>query len=235
VRKHRLIPLICMVALVVLSPLGAARAAQRGFDVAEPFRDYYNRHQGIRVLGYPLTELVEASGYDAQYFEKGRIEDHRRDEPNPRWQFQYGRLTAELIERDPLSSVSGTTFTYGDLRFAADPINRHDPPPGFRSGTTPLWDGIFVPYDPELRSAPGSIVQPYFWRYINRADLFPGGWLHDIGLPMTDAFTVSAYKNSEWRDIVIQAFERTVLTYDAKNPPNWQIERGNIGADTLRT
>jgi hypothetical protein len=97
-----------------------------------------------------------------------------------------------------------------------------------------MRDGVFVPHDPYLRPAPGAIVQPYFWRYINRADLFPGGWLHDVGLPMTDAFVTSANKGGVWRDIVVQAFERSVLTYDALSPRDWQVERGNIGADALR-
>jgi hypothetical protein len=232
--KQRLVQLIGAVALVMLLPLGAAQA-QSEPTVAEPFRDYYNRYQGMRILGYPLTGLLEAEGYPAQYFEKGRIEDHRRAEAEPRWQFMYGRLTAELIERDLQGTVSGTALTYDDIRVAADPRNRHEPPPGFRGGTAVLWDGTFVPYDPYLRPAPGSIVPPYFWSYITRADLFPGGWLHDVGLPMTDAFSITAFKNGAWRDIVVQAFERSVLTYDALNPRDWQVERGNIGADALRT
>jgi hypothetical protein len=189
----------------------------------------------MRVLGNPLTDAVEADGYVAQYFEKGRIEDHRRDASAPHWQFMYGRLTAELMDRDPQGTVSGTALTYGDLRAASDPLSRRLAPPGFVGGTAPVVGGVFVPFDPLLRPAPGSIVQPYFWRYITRADLFPGGWLHDIGLPMADALAVSAYKSGEWRDIFVQPFERTVLTYDPKNPAGWQIERGNIGTDALRT
>jgi len=235
VTQHRFIQLVCAVALVVLLPIGATRAAQRGPDVAEPFRDYYNRHQGIRVLGYPMTELVEADGYAAQYFEKGRIEDHRADAPHPNWMFMYGRLTAELMERNAPGSVSATTITYADLRHYNDPAYRNSAPQNFAGGVLPLHDGMFVPYDPQLRPLPGYIVAPYFWAYINRADLFPGGWLHDIGLPMTDAFMISTYKEGEWRDIFIQAFERSVLTYDSKNPRGWQVERGNIGADALRT
>jgi hypothetical protein len=222
------------IALALLLPV-AGQAAQGGPEVAEPFRDYYARHQGIRVLGRPLTGLVETDGLAAQYFEKGRIEDHRGEAAAPTWAFMYGRLTAELIERDPQGSVTGASITYGDLQDAAAPRNRHAPPPGFRGGTVSMQGGVFVPYDPFLRPAPGSIVPPAFWRYINRADLFPGGWLHDIGLPMTDAFMVGAYKYGEWRDILIQAFERTVLTYDSQNPAGWQVERGNIGADALRT
>jgi hypothetical protein len=59
-------------------------------------------------------------------------------------------------------------------------------------------------------------VPGYFWNYVSRNDLFPGGWLHDIGLPLTEAINIKANKNGEQRDIVLQAFERTVLTYDAK-------------------
>jgi hypothetical protein len=225
---------LAAIALALLLPV-AGQAAQSGPEVAEPFRDYYARHQGIRVLGYPLTGLVEDGGYAAQYFEKGRIEDHRGEAAAPAWAFMYGRLTAELLERDPQGSVTGTSITYGELQDAAAWRNRHAPPPGFRGGTAPTRGGTFVPYDPFLRPAPGSIVPATFWRYINRVDLFPGGWLHDIGLPMTDAFMVSTYKYGEWRDILIQGFERTVLTYDPQNPASWQVERGNIGADALRT
>jgi hypothetical protein len=232
--RQRLLQLTGALALALLLPAGAARA-QTGPGVAEPFRDYYNRYQGMRVLGPPVTGLLEAEGYPAQYFEKGRLEDHRRVEVDPRWQFMYGRLTAELVERDPNGTVSGTALTYGEIRAAADPANRHEPPPGFRGGVATLWDGTFVPYDPFLRPAAGFIVQASFWSYITRADLFPGGWLHDVGLPMTDAFIVSAFKYGEWRPIVVQAFERTVLTYDPKNPRDWQVERGNIGLDALRT
>ncbi|HET9222027.1 MAG TPA: GerMN domain-containing protein, partial [Roseiflexaceae bacterium] len=58
--------------------------------------------------------------------------------------------------------------------------------------------------------------------------------LHDIGLPMTDALTVETYKAGELREITMQAFERTVLTFDPRNSPAWQVERGNLGSDMLR-
>ncbi|MEN9934193.1 MAG: hypothetical protein RLZZ387_772 [Chloroflexota bacterium] len=232
--RHRFTALAYAAMLCALLAAAPARAEQQAPTVAEPFRAYYQQHQGMRVLGYPLTGLVEEGGYPAQYFEKGRIEDHSRDTVAPHWQFMYGRLTAELMERDPEGAVSGTTLTYGELRAAAEPARRQSPPPGFRGGVAPLRGGVFVPYDPSLMPARGAIVRPYFWSYINRADLFPGGWLHDIGLPMTDALVASAFKDGEWRDIVVQAFERAVLTYDPRNLSGWQVERGNIGADALR-
>jgi hypothetical protein len=217
--------------IVALLPLGAARA---GPEVVEPFRAYYDQHQGIRVLGYPLTGLVEADGYVAQYFEKGRLEDHRADRVAADWTIMYGRLAAELIEHGGQTFVNATTLTYATLKRHHDPAQRHPAPENFVAGVAETPAGVFVPYDPELRPAYGYIVSHSFWDYITRADLFPGGWLHDIGLPMTDAFQVKAYKNGVVRELTVQAFERTVLTNDPRNPSDWQIERGNIGADAVR-
>ncbi|HEU5102988.1 MAG TPA: GerMN domain-containing protein [Roseiflexaceae bacterium] len=221
-------------ALALLLPV-AGQAAQAGADIAEPFRDYYAQHQGIRVLGYPLSDLREVDGYAAQYFEKGRIEDHRRDLADPAWVFMFGRLTDELMSRDAGGAVSATDVTYGSLAAAHRPSRRVAIPTGFAGGTMTVRTGEFIPYDAFLRPAPGYVVPLHFWSYMQRADLFPGGWLHDIGLPMTDAFQASVVKNGQRRTISMQAFERTVLTYDPRNPRDWQIERANIGADALRT
>jgi hypothetical protein len=234
IRSRHFTQWLAAIVLALLLPV-AGQAAQTGPEVADSFRDYYARHQGIRVLGYPLTGLVEAEGYAAQYFEKGRIEDHRDEVVEPTWAFMYGRLTAELIERDPQGTVSTTSTTYATLKGYHDPAYRTPAPKGFAGGTLAMHDGMFVPYDAQLRPAPGYAVAPYFWAYINRAELFPGGWLHDIGLPMSQTFTAMTVKNGERRTIFMQAFERTVLTYDLRNPRGWQVERGNIGADALRT
>jgi hypothetical protein len=233
--------------LVLLALIGAAlplRSAHADPLVAEPFRDYYAQHAGMRVLGPPITDLILVDGIAAQYFEKGRIEDHRAAEADPAWGLMYGRLTAELIERDPTWYVNGTGITYATLGEAAAPEHRHTPPAGFTGGTiivqnvvdAPVMarEGVFVPYDARLRAAPGYYVPLSFWSYITRRDYFPAGWLHDIGLPMTDPLTVETTKNGELREITMQAFERTVLTYDPQNPPEWQVERGNLGSDMLR-
>lgn len=221
-------------ALLLLMPSATGLTAQQTYQVAEPFRDHYNRYQGIRVLGYPLSGLVQFAGYPAQYFEKGRIEDHSRDqEPNVNWIFMYGRLTAELMDSNYQGAVSSTSVAYSDLKKRADPALRHTPPPNFTGGTMQVATGAFVPFDARLRVAPGYIVTTQFWQYINRLELFPGGWLHDVGLPMTDAFTARVTKNGAEREITLQAFERAVLSYDPKNPKEWQVERGNIGADAL--
>lgn len=50
---------------------------------------------------------------------------------------------------------------------------------------------------------------------------------------MTAAFVADTVKDGKPRRIMMQAFERTILTCDPLNPLVWQIERGNLGADAL--
>lgn len=235
--KYRRLSVITALSLLLaLLPLAQTqgRAAQAQHEVGTPFRAYYTQHQGMRILGYPLTDVLDVNGWTAQYFEKGRIEDHRREVVDPNWAFMYGRLTDELFTRQPQGTVNNTSITYADLQRSADPRYRHPAPSGLINGVMPLTGGMFVPYDSQLRAAPGYLVPMIFWNYINRRDLFPGGWLHDIGLPMTDAVTVETIKNGQRRVITMQAFERSVLTYDPLNPADWQVERGNIGADAVQ-
>jgi hypothetical protein len=138
-----------LILLAVIAVTLPPRTAHADSAVAEPFRDYYARHAGMRVLGPPITGLVIVGGYAAQYFEKGRIEDHRAEEADSAWGLMYGRLTAELIERDPSWFVNGTDITYATLREAAAPEHRHAPPAGLAAAlqscrmrlTRPRWPG----------------------------------------------------------------------------------------------
>jgi len=239
--KRRFVALFVAVALpVMLLPFWTAPASAVP-AIAEQFRDYYDLHQGMRVLGYPLSDLVEVNGFPAQYFEKGRIEDHRGEVQapggvaDPNWAYMYGRLTVEVMERDPQGSIGGSGYTYSVIRGEAEAQKRVAPPAGFLGGTMAAAGGRFVPFDAHLRPAPGYIVPSYFWSYLNRTDLFPAGWLHDIGLPVTGAVTLKALKTNPARDVTIQAFERAILTYDPLNPADWRVEKGNIGADAVRT
>jgi hypothetical protein len=82
------------------------------------------------------------------------------------------------------------------------------------------------------------VVPAFFWEYINRSDLFPGGWLHDVGLPLTQGRQVQVTKylaeGPAQRTIWVQAFQRTVLTWDPLNSPDWQVERANVRALLVR-
>ena len=219
---------------LALLPFGVRAAT----EVARPFSGYYNTHQGIRVLGNPISGLQTADGYFAQYFEKGRIEDHSTAERNPAWKFMYGRLTAELIDVGYQAPIGGDTsnLSYAGLQALADPQQRVPAPfPGVDGVVDRSRDqGVFIPVNAALKAGPGHWVLPQFWRYMNRPDLFPGGWLHDLGLPLTEPVRAKVTKAGNAREISVQAFERAVLTHDPQNPAAWQVERDNIGVDYLR-
>ena len=204
-----------------------------------PFAAHYADHDGLRLLGTGISLETDSGGHTSQYFEKGRLEDHAGESADPNWQRMYGLLVDELhTSRAPLP-VGGdvSALTYAGLNDLASPDDRVPPPAGYSgSGTQPLAGGaVFVPFTSDLSGAPGQHVPEFFWRYITRADLFPGGWVHDVGLPITPAQQVQVTKflpgGAAQRTIWVQAFQRTILTQDPENPPDWQVERANVGTD----
>ncbi|HEY1012708.1 MAG TPA: hypothetical protein VGE07_08400 [Herpetosiphonaceae bacterium] len=222
-------------ALIGAALLPGAAAADHAASVAPPFAAAYRQQDGMRVLGGPRGGLETADGFYAQYFEKGRIEFHPELTANAAWRFAYGRLGAELIERGADLPIGGDTssVSYRDLQADAAPERRVAPPSAAKGPIDLGARGVFVPSDPGLANAPGHIVPRDFWRYLNRADLFPGGWLHDLGLPLTEARSITVTKGGQERTITIQAFERTILTNDLQNPADYRIERANVGSDYL--
>lgn len=230
--RHTILSLIITVVLgfVLTAPLLHAQTESNEV-LAQPFHSYYWRYQGEQVLGYVQSPLLATGQYPVQYFEKGRLEDHSSTATDPALAVVYSQLTVELMEQFPQTLINGTTLAYGDLyRYG---YSRYPIPANFTGGTMAVEGGVFIPYDVQLRPAPGYIVPNYFWNYMNRAEMFPHGWFNDIGLPLTDIFELQVSFNGENQTLIAQAFERTILTYNPQNAPAWQVQRVNIGTDML--
>jgi hypothetical protein len=189
------------------------------------------------VLGNTLVAPRREDGRLVQYFEKGRMEQHD-DEPNPAWRFQYGLLVDELAQLKAGLPVGGdsSSVTYAAIFLLSQAPMRAEPPADFVGGTQALTDGsVFIPFSAALLPGTGHVVPGNFWSYINDESLFPGGWLHDVGLPITPVVEAVVDKGPDkGRRILIQAFQRTILTYDPLNPVDYQIERANVGTDFAR-
>ena len=69
-----------------------------------------------------------------------------------------------------------------------------------------VWDGV------ELITAP-LVPNPFF----------------ATGLPITEPYWATITVGATERDVLIQVFERRVLTYTPDNLPGWQVEAGNVG------
>ncbi|HUZ03363.1 MAG TPA: hypothetical protein VMU89_23715, partial [Thermomicrobiaceae bacterium] len=49
------------------------------------------------------------------------------------------------------------------------------------------------------------------------------------GYPLTEAYWTSVLVGGVSRQVLVQVFERRVLTYTPANPSGWQVEAGNVG------
>lgn len=56
-----------------------------------------------------------------------------------------------------------------------------------------------------------------------------GSWIYAVGLPISEAYWTETYVGGELQPVLVQAFQRRVLTYTPNNPVNWQVEMGNVG------
>ncbi len=208
--------------------------------VGATFSGFYSAQEGMRLLGRPMGDAFGngQGGIAVQYFEKGRLEHHPQ-EPSPDWQFLLGLLASELIDRAVELPVGGdeSSMTYADLARLRVAGLRVPPPSGFGGGFAVLDDGsVFVPFDASLAPSPGHAVPPRFWAFINATTIFPGGWLHDVGLPLTPVAEVIVSKGPvTGRRILVQAFQRTILTFDPLNPSDYQVECANVGTDFVRS
>jgi beta-lactamase class A len=192
------------------------------------------------------------------YFDKGRMEisDPQRD-PDDTWYITSGLLVRELISGEmqlgddqyemwepaaipvagDLEASPPTTVTYADLHAIA---TIHGEAHAAERGPeqSPLSDVI---------SAGGSITKDeHFARYDVPTGYYDPTTQHNIATVFTDALPTESLlyitgrplTEPYWarvpvahveQDVLIQAFERRVLTYTPDNPSGWQVEWGNVG------
>lgn len=213
-------------------------------------REYYVQSPGqSRVVQYYDKSRMEINQPDAPrgayYVTNGRLAD----------ELITGLLQtgdAQYDQRNPAAiAVAGdpqNTFPlYQDLRT----VYRRQRP-GDRAN-----EEIFRALDGsvQIKPVPGASTDPamlitqrvggigiprVFWDYMNRpgrvvengravtaTPLFD--WRYVIGEPLTEAYWTYIRVNGRDQGVLVQAFERRVLTYTPANPGEFQVEMGNIG------
>lgn len=58
---------------------------------------------------------------------------------------------------------------------------------------------------------------------------YPLPWAYLLGLPITEPYWVNAEVAGENKQVLVQVFERRVLTYTPGNSSGWEVESGNMG------
>lgn len=108
------------------------------------------------------------------------------------------------------------------------------------TGNNPALAGTYsglkiVYYDNNL----GHNIPEVFWTFMNaKGNVVNGGatvqdaimdWVKDLGYPLTEAYWTRVKVGGKDKDVMVQAFERRVLTYTPTNDKAFQVEMGNVG------
>jgi hypothetical protein len=85
----------------------------------------------------------------------------------------------------------------------------------------------------------GHNIPKVFWDFLNMTgQLYDGrnlyfgkvvDWVATMGYPITDAYWTKTVVSGVTRDVLVQLYERRVLTYTPTNPDPYKIEMGNVG------
>ncbi len=162
------------------------------------------------------------------------------------------------VAGDPLGNVGPTYASFGAVaslnldkpaqpRIGA-PVNETIDRAG-QVGNSATLGGLtkYVFFEPTLKHN----IPEVFWLFMNaRGNVFQNGqyvangpvlgdnpaapWLDAVGLPLTEAYWAKVTLGGSVKDVLIQNFERRVLTYTPSNPAAFQVEMGNVGRHYFR-
>lgn|GEM_PF-1461873 len=183
-----------------------------------------------------------------QYFDKGRLEvNDPAGDPKSPWFVTSGLLVREMVagkaqvgDRQTLDLGPAEVPVLGNI--SQDPTYAHfsRPPHSERSSdaTGSIVGCWFTPggrkpvLDPDLtlaryEQATGHNWAKQFWSFANGA--LGGRWLQILGYPITEPCAVETNIAGKSQYVLMQLFERRVLTYNPANPAASQVEMGNVG------
>ncbi len=116
-----------------------------------------------------------------------------------------------------------------------------------------LRDGTLVPFNSNGSTVAtisayvtqtGHNIPDVFYRYLNSTGVvYLNGrtqngrlmdWMYTMGYPISEAYWTRATVGGSEQWVLVQPFERRVLTYVPSNPVGWQVEQGNVGRHYYR-
>jgi hypothetical protein len=200
---------------------------------------------------------LESPGETRQvyYFDKARMEVNDHQDGTPAW-VTAGLLVRDMIAgrvqigisefRDsspsnvPLAgddrAANPDAPTYASLRYIAsvEGDRRIEAKPGraiiealSKDGQISWHDSLsgwarYGSYDPTL----GHNIADVFDTYLQS---LPGDWRMSVGLPLAEPYWVRTNLKGEATWVLVQVFERRILTFTPSNRPEWRVEMGNVG------
>lgn len=92
----------------------------------------------------------------------------------------------------------------------------------------PAHEGVskYAAYAPQT----GHNIPDLFWSYLQRMQADYGfDWTFVMGYPISEAYWTQMRVNGQDMPVMIQAYQRRVLTYTPGFAEGWQVEMGNVG------
>ncbi len=186
-----------------------------------------------------------------QYFDKSRMEiTNSASDKASRWYVTNGLLTVELVKgRAQVGDNAFQPRSASSVPVGGDPNN---PGPTYASFARLIESRAEARSGPVAESvnragqvgrevsveaaklatythyeaATGHNVPDVFWNWMQKLD---EQWLFAMGYPISEPYWAKFIVAGSERELLVQLFERRVLTYNPANAPEWQIEMGNIG------
>jgi hypothetical protein len=171
--------------------------------------------------------------------------------------FQPKGSSTEAVAGDPASTGNTNCPTYATFKDIASLNNDHASAPksGFvneaidKTGAVTTWVNPSPSPDPSVAYAyfDGTLkhnIPNKFWDFMNQTGpVYWNGamsndtvcnWVFAMGLPITEPYWTKAKVAGVEKDVLVQLFERRVLTYTPSNPAGFQVEMGNVGQHYYR-
>jgi hypothetical protein len=106
--------------------------------------------------------------------------------------------------------------------------------------TPRMTPGITLPRIAYFEPATGHNVPDVFWDFMNQqGTVYENGqfvegqvfnWVYAMGYPITEPYWIETYIGEQQVTVMMQAFQRRLLTYNPNNEQQWRVEMGNVGA-----
>ncbi|MDP9311429.1 MAG: hypothetical protein M3R24_11190 [Chloroflexota bacterium] len=186
------------------------------------------------------------------------INDWKRDRSNP-WFVTNGLLVKELIDGQlQIGDVEFLKRAPADIAIAGDANDASGPTYASfaqHTGRVPSRVGQVATATLRRDGSTGSAaannaaklvvhvpetghnIPQVFWDFLNTRGPIGDGkqsgqlvdWVFAMGYPISEPFWTKVKVGGVERDVLVQAFQRRVLTYTPGNPEGWKVEMGNVG------
>jgi hypothetical protein len=220
----------------------------------EPYRDFEG---GLRTVQY-----FEKARMELTTLERGRVSAGLLVREMISGQIQLGDTATQPyppadvpIAGDPTNNPAPTYATLAKVATLSPGVNVAPDRTGAKVDSVLNTDGTVSPTNGTVEAVPYAYYVPEtkhniaapFWTFLTQQGPVVGadgvtvttGKLFDppffaVGLPITEPYWTKAIVGGKSRDVLMQAFERRLLTYTPANPDNFKVEMGNVGAAYVR-